>query len=87
MLVCTLAAGVAPASRLQSVGGASPGIPPRSDLGEGDVRGQVSLAVSTSTANIDSVEAVKELSSQGIPKPPSWVGQKVRCILDCSLGC
>jgi hypothetical protein len=55
---------------------ASTGLPPSSGFGGG--RGQRSglAAVSAGTADTTSVEAVKEQSSQGVQKPPVWVGQK-----------
>jgi hypothetical protein len=55
---------------------ASTGLPSSSGFGGG--RGQRSglAVVSAGTLDITSVEAVKEQSSQGVQKPPVWVGQK-----------
>jgi hypothetical protein len=65
-----------PTSRYQHGGEASTEVAPSSGFREGEVRGQVLLAMSTGSADITAVEAVKEQSSHGIQKPPRMVGKK-----------
>jgi hypothetical protein len=52
------------------------GFPYRSGIRGGEVRGPISLALTTGVAGTTSVEAVEERTSRGVQKPPLRVGGK-----------